>query len=741
MNKLFTLLLLLSPIAAAASDADPSGPLYYDEIVRLPADEPEATLDRYVEAGAILLNRRADLALLLIPYDMPDEETALRSVPDSRTESPLKRLPGADSPLRREMPRLSPQPTMDVAIPLTGANWVRQGTRLPSPYTGKGVVVGFCDTGFDTRHINFTDAEGNCRIRKVVRYVESQGLREEYTDPADIYDFHTDDPDQYHATHVAGILAGSYSPQGGITQPGSTITGIASDAEIVATMSELSEVGLLAGVEDIIAYAKSQGKPAVINLSVGNYTGPHDGTSLFCQYLDLCAEDAVICISSGNEGNDTNHQYLWQASPARPLKVRIAGADWVNLELKGQTDIYAADSTPFTITLRVADSTLDYENPVVSQTPPINLSETPFCVLSTYEEDADDPTVIYDPGFSAFFEGRVFVTGGIDPENGRYCANILYNCTTEAPFSDEKRWAKYRLDVIATPQAEVRLDAFADGIRSWLATAGDDPNRPGNEVSISDIATGRRVISVGMYCTRGDVTLLNGELYKGETEGAYSISLHSGYGILQDGRKLPLTSAPGRPIVSSWNGAYVAAHDTSDCSNYADAPDGSRHYWGPMSGTSMSSPYVAGVIATWIQAVPSLTWSDVQAILLQTNTYPNFDETPAPADNPRYGMGELQAYEGLKLALSNPSLSVGTINDESSIRMLLVGDEIHLLNPSGEGVTLLCHNMQGQLLCRLTPEPSGFTSIPVGQMRGDAATPCIISACLQDGSRQTLKIF
>lgn len=52
---------------------------------------------------------------------------------------------------------------------------------------------------------------------------------------------------------------------------GSPYVGIARDADIVVSTSTLTDVGLLAGVEDIIDYAKEVGKPCVINLSMGNY--------------------------------------------------------------------------------------------------------------------------------------------------------------------------------------------------------------------------------------------------------------------------------------------------------------------------------------------------------------------------------------------------------------------------------------------------------------------------------------
>ncbi len=132
----------------------------------------------------------------------------------------------------------------------------------------------------------------------MVQYIEGEGIRHQLDGDDDYRQWVTDNPEEYHATHVCGILAGNGA--------GTPYSGIACDADIVVTVSTLTEVGLLAGVEDIIDYAKEVGKPAVINISVGSYTGPHDGSSLFSQYLDMCAEDAIIVLSFCNKGTHRN---------------------------------------------------------------------------------------------------------------------------------------------------------------------------------------------------------------------------------------------------------------------------------------------------------------------------------------------------------------------------------------------------------------------------------------------------
>ena len=53
-----------------------------------------------------------------------------------------------------------------VSREVTGVNKVLQGTEgLPQAFTGKGVVVGVIDDGFDYQHSAFKDAEGNLRIK------------------------------------------------------------------------------------------------------------------------------------------------------------------------------------------------------------------------------------------------------------------------------------------------------------------------------------------------------------------------------------------------------------------------------------------------------------------------------------------------------------------------------------------------------------------------------------------------
>ena len=286
----------------------------------------EAWLDSLTDAGARILRRRGDLALAYLPIR--------RDSVSPESPSRLRRDDGL-----RQSPRRVIRPVLHKAMEWYGAGRVFSGEGLPQGYDGGGIVVGICDIGIDPLHPTFIDAgSGESRIRRIVQYKESQGERIEVC-PEDYSAWKTDTVAEWHATHVAGIMAG-----GGA---GSPYRGVAHGAEIVVTTSQLSDVGLLAGVEDIIEYARSVGKPAVVNLSMGSYNGPHDGTSLFSRYMDMLGEEAVICLSAGNEGNRSNTLQFDFRDGHEYAEMWIGSRDYANYDIYGMTDIWGLDGAPW----------------------------------------------------------------------------------------------------------------------------------------------------------------------------------------------------------------------------------------------------------------------------------------------------------------------------------------------------------------------------------------------------------
>lgn len=600
MMKRFRLLLItiasLLPGVMTGAEKDAS---FVPRIVKV---QTEAEVDSLEDIGVDILRRRGDILVCLFPN--APTRSGDTTVPRTRTITP----------------------TLDVAKTYFEAGSVQTGNATGTPYTGKGVVVGLCDIGIDPLHPTFLDADGHSRIKRVVQYVENEGIRLQLEGDEAYRSWKTDNPDMYHATHVCGILAG-----GGAGTP---YVGIAPDAEIVATVSTLTEVGLLAGVEDIIDYAKEQGKPAVINISVGSYTGPHDGSSLFSQYLDMCAEDAVIVLSSGNEGKSLN-SLLYSFLPGREeMAFRIGNNAWDNFNMYGVTDMWSGSASPLTVSLGVYDAD---QHQIVRWLDSFSLSggdsisyEWPHAEAA----EGDWP-----------FEGELVAHGGVDPENGRYNVSLEYDFISPVPAANG-RWARHELAVKVGGTQGEDVEAYADGTYSRLVQAPGGP-APTTDRSISDLACGFNVISVGMYGNRDSVPYSypvdfnDDEVYWEDTgyHGGATVA-YSSYGTLRDGRVTPSTVAPGATVVSAFSRIFNEDYPFHPHLRIDGTP------WIDESGTSMSSPYVAGYIATWLEAVPELTVADVRRIIAESNR----TDISEP-DNPRNASGYFDPVAGLRLAL------------------------------------------------------------------------------------------
>lgn len=642
---------------------------YLPAIVKI---ESEEVLEEMTESGDILLRRRGNLALMY-----------LRNKKDAAAGSSLRkrvrRGRDADGEARIEVGRRV-SPAMDMARECFGAERILTGETFPRAFTGKGVVVGLCDIGFDPSHSNFHDPEsGETRIKKIVQYKEAEGGRVVMESPEQFYRWSTDTTDHYHATHVAGILAGSDNSLG--------YGGIASGADIVVTTSQLSDVGLLAGVEDIIEYAKSESRPAVVNLSMGNYVGPHDGTSLFSQYMDMLGEEAIICLSAGNEGANHHTNSLTHIfSEEMPvIGQRIHNYKWNQFDISGMTDIWSADHQELTLQPIVYDETTCS---VVMALPILNLTNSEIWSIASTDDTYESQE------FAEYYQGFLSVRGEVNPDNNRYNVSLTYDLHTQEK-SESGEWARYNIGFLVTGTPGQRVDIYADGTTSRLREMPGSP-APGSSFSVSDLATGHNVLCVGMYNSRSSWPTISGTPGDGRVE-EMTVNVNSSYGTLLDGRCLPHTVAPGNPIVSSYSGPFLEANpdEKPHCVAATVIGEG-KHYWGVEGGTSMSSPYVAGFIATILEADPTLGVQDIKQLIAMTNRI----EVTDPS-NPRHGCGWFDPYAIMQKALENSAVSGVT---QPRIQAHVTKDQLHILNPDNTHLTINIHDTTGRLLKTLTDE-------------------------------------
>ena len=592
---------------AEASEPSPYVPL----ILLIDGDD---TINSLYEMGVVIYHTRDNMLLTSIPRDVIDSVLALPGVLHASASGDMSSVLDC----ARVMTRVD-----DIDGYFTGSG---------ATFDGSGVVVGFSDIGFDPGHIAF-----HGHIAGIVDYDSETASRHEALTPDDIAMRAYDAPDEYHATHVAGILAGSYRDN--------NMQGVATGSRIFATTSKLHDVGILSGVEDIIGHARSMGQRTVINLSLSNHLGPHDGTDLMCRYLSALAEDAVICISAGNSGHRNCHAAL-TLTDATPT-ARVVHSDihtWTGFNQLGYADIWAEDDTPLSVTIAVYDND---NRQIVLRLPALEPNPDNVAILTI------DP--MSHPDWGIYFNGTVSVASSLSTLNNRFNATVEFNATT-AIMSARGAWARYNIVVEVTRHDECRktvnVDLYSDTVYSVFSGMNDDETRIDADGSINNMCTAPGVIAVGACNSRNTAPLLEGgeSTWNFDVDNVARFSSYSSTAVTST--PLPHFCAPGNFVVSALSTPFNDNHPGEVAASSKSIVDGHEYYWTAQCGTSMSSPFTAGVFALWLQADPTLTPQKLIDTAQATASTSYTD-----IHNPRWGAGCIDALAGLRHVVSHSSVT------------------------------------------------------------------------------------
>lgn len=236
--------------------------------------------------------------------------------------------------------------------PLDAAGILRVQNR-PLSLTGKGVVIGFVDTGirYDLPHFRYPD--GSSRILAIWDQTIDAGAAPEGFDYGTEYRreaidaaLQTDDPyetvptydENGHGTKMASVAAGSMLGEG-------VFRGAAYDCEIVMVKLRqsnpyfreyylipedavsYSDPDILLGLKYLQTFSETFQRPLVICFGIGTSFGNHAGDSLMSKYLDSIAvkRNQVVVVAGGNEGNSAGHFH--GTIPLQALN------NWVDCEL------------------------------------------------------------------------------------------------------------------------------------------------------------------------------------------------------------------------------------------------------------------------------------------------------------------------------------------------------------------------------------------------------------------------
>ncbi|MHB1153680.1 MAG: S8 family peptidase [Eubacteriales bacterium] len=198
---------------------------------------------------------------------------------------------------------------------------------------GRGVLMGFVDTGIDYTLDVFRYEDGTSKIQSIfdqtVRGIPPEGfyVGTEYTheqinealnfeNPYDIVP-HIDTSG--HGTFLASIAAGRETGD---------FLGAAPEAELIIVKlkrarpyylarysvpedqeNAFASTGVMAGVEYIILKARQLNRPVAICIGLGTNFGSHDGSSILEEYLSGVSSltGVCICTAAGNESQARHH--------------------------------------------------------------------------------------------------------------------------------------------------------------------------------------------------------------------------------------------------------------------------------------------------------------------------------------------------------------------------------------------------------------------------------------------------
>ena len=562
-----------------------------------------------------------------------------------------------------------------------------QAQSLPQAFTGRDVVVGVMDIGFDLTHPTFYHRNlaahsmselpdtAYYRIRRLWDMLSPDTVGSQlyvgrdYSTTASLLALgHSYDGfDMTHGTHTSGIAAGSgYN---------SVFRGIAPESDLCLVANAVSDNAALIdsalldrytfatdalGFKYIFDYAQSVNKPCVISFSEGSPQDFHGYDQLYYQMLDsLVGPGRILVAAAGNQG----HVKSWFCKPPQVSRMgtflyTIGSLLMCTLKSAApfQIRVVSYGSTPDTLYIPT-QAVIDQPDSVLK----LSVGAIDSLVIQAYPSCYQAHETCYDLSFYGKNPGR-----------------------------------DVRLSVEL-------LDGDAD-VEFWrvngsLTSSSRNPELSAGETThnVHSPSSAPRVISVGATTYRDGLFNYKGNWKYYWTGERGSRVPFSSVGPTMDGRIKPDVMAPGNNVVSAYSSYYLEHHpEASDIDwDVAHFDVGGRTYvWNSNSGTSMSCPAVAGAIALWLQAKPDLTPEEALQVIAHTSRRlsPATDTTKTN----EYGYGEIDTYRGLLYLLGIDGIE--QISKSHTPLKVWYSDHRLFIGSSPSAATLRLYSLSGRQL-------------------------------------------
>lgn len=545
-----------------------------------------------------------------------------------------------------------PQSLADSALVKHQINLVHQGLNgVDTAYTGKGVIMGVIDQGIDFNHPDFKTATGKTRV---LRYWDHS-----------VNGVNPPQPYNYGIVwDSSSINAGTCTSLETITAHGTTVAGMAAgnaranlknkgaapEADLIVVETNFNLPNWTLTIADACDYifkvADSMGKPAVINISLGDYLGSHDGNDpaadLIESLLDL-SPGRIVVSAAGNAGNQgkfhvrnnsigSDTTFFWNIPNTG---MTVAGPNKIVFDLWSDTAdahyyfAYGADKISPNYSFR-GSTTFRYATSNMNQVPVtdtlFNANGQRIAIIDSYRELVGGNfhmMSVFTTIDSMAYRYRFMTTGSgkYDAWGGSWIQ--LSNFSTSIP------------NAIQFPaiQHYIMPDSLQTIVSSWNCS--------------------EKVISVAnMRNRKGHVTKNNTYYQPASTTPVGKLSENSSKGPSRNGTTKPDITAAGDVTLAAGPVWYL-----NNTTNNPTIDVGGFHVRN--GGTSMASPVVAGIAALYLQKCPLSTHQQFKTDLSNTALV---DAATGATPNFAYGFGKADALSLLtskNIALSiNPILGI-----------------------------------------------------------------------------------
>lgn len=550
------------------------------------------------------------------------------------------------------------------------------GIDLPEAFRGDSVIIGVTDWGFDYTHPTFYDTTmTRYRVLRAwdqfrtagpapegfdygTELVGQEQLLAAQCDTSNIYGHH------YHGTHVAGIAAGSGA--------GTAYRGVAPNAELLFCTFRADEQSAIDAFQWMYDVAQQEHKRLVINMSWGIYWMDNlVGTGIVGQKMQELSDLGVVFVTSGgNNGDEKFHLGHTFDNDTIRTHFYFPSANGSPYYYGSSISMTNSPGQHFSFCLNVRGNNMRL------------LAASPF--YNTGSGNLNEESYIVIEGDTIPYIVDVISSN----EAGRPQARLRVKKVTKTGW-------RFCLTVAAAGGEfhAWNLAELTTGVGNWGGnfqgyspatwTGGDSFYGCGAP------ATVQCAITVAAHQSRymnEDSTFTGGP-----------ICYFSSFGPTIDGRDKPDISAPGYEVCSAFNSYADESLSAVQTVEY----NGRTYKFVRLSGTSMSSPFTAGVAALLLQANPTLTPEELKRCLIFTATHDEFTEASGMT---RFGHGKVNAYQAIISALYHSGTQeFASASNQYTIFPNPASDVIFISTPNSTGrAEAVLYDLNGRLLQRAT---------------------------------------